>query len=574
LRRTLVTALAVVSVLAGLTSPAGAAAPNRSSCTTVYSDVTAAHPFCGEIAWAVGRGITAGYFDGTIRPDTTVTRRAFAFFFFRFVEGSEGLPPPCTTSVAVDVSLSEPFCAWIAWLVTELGLPGFPEASFVPAALLDRVSLADWLYRLAGSPAGPFADPGLSDIPVEATNSVRWALAEGILEPATPTMFAPTVPLERSRLMAALYRFDDQPDFVPSSPVGLESGSVGSDATVRWRQPDTHGGSPITSYTVTEVPGGAQHTMAASERSVTFVAGDTTTGARVRATNVLGDGPESEIVAIADPPATPTVEARGFDGGGAVAWGPSIVGTAVTAVEVVIEPGGVTEVYPGASGGFQLFFGLANGVEHTATVTALTGPIGRSAPVEVAFTPTARACWDDAYTDVDAGNAFCGDITWMTTEGIGGGYSDATYRPSNSVSRQAMAAFLARFEGVNTAGHCQEWYFTDVPAIHPFCDEIGWLVDIGVTGGYADETFRPTAPVTRQAMAAFLARFEGADVEGTCDPGLFTDVPLSNAFCDEITWLAGSGIAGGYDDGTFRPTAPVTRQAMSAFLYRLDHLPA
>ena len=30
-----------------------------------------------------------------------------------------------------------------------------------------------------------------------------------------------------------------------------------------------------------------------------------------------------------------------------------------------------------------------------------------------------------------------------------------------------------------------------------------------ITGGFADGTYRPTSPVTRQAMAAFLHRFDG-----------------------------------------------------------------
>ena len=48
--------------------------------------------------------------------------------------------------------------------------------------------------------------------------------------------------------------------------------------------------------------------------------------------------------------------------------------------------------------------------------------------------------------------------------------------------------------------------FSDVPSDHPFRSEIDWLVDTGISTGYADGTFRPEAPVSRQAMAAFLQR--------------------------------------------------------------------
>lgn len=48
--------------------------------------------------------------------------------------------------------------------------------------------------------------------------------------------------------------------------------------------------------------------------------------------------------------------------------------------------------------------------------------------------------------------------------------------------------------------------FSDVPTAQPFCIEINWLLDSGITGGFPDGTFRPSATVTRQAMAAFLFR--------------------------------------------------------------------
>lgn len=48
--------------------------------------------------------------------------------------------------------------------------------------------------------------------------------------------------------------------------------------------------------------------------------------------------------------------------------------------------------------------------------------------------------------------------------------------------------------------------FTDVPATHPFCGAIEWLTDVSIVGGWPDHTFRPSLSVERQAMAAFLSR--------------------------------------------------------------------
>lgn len=54
----------------------------------------------------------------------------------------------------------------------------------------------------------------------------------------------------------------------------------------------------------------------------------------------------------------------------------------------------------------------------------------------------------------------------------------------------------------------------------------------------------------------------------------FSDVPESNPFHDEIGWMSDTGISEGYEDGTYRPTAPVSRQAMSAFMQRLYNVQA
>lgn len=60
----------------------------------------------------------------------------------------------------------------------------------------------------------------------------------------------------------------------------------------------------------------------------------------------------------------------------------------------------------------------------------------------------------------------------------------------------------------------QLWYadlrnvFTDVPENHPFVREIAWLKANGITTGNANGTFGPTVSVTREAMAAFLNRVD------------------------------------------------------------------
>jgi hypothetical protein len=48
--------------------------------------------------------------------------------------------------------------------------------------------------------------------------------------------------------------------------------------------------------------------------------------------------------------------------------------------------------------------------------------------------------------------------------------------------------------------------FNDVGLAHPFFPEIEWLAEVEVTGGFPDGGYHPSAPVSRQAMAAFMFR--------------------------------------------------------------------
>jgi S-layer homology domain len=48
--------------------------------------------------------------------------------------------------------------------------------------------------------------------------------------------------------------------------------------------------------------------------------------------------------------------------------------------------------------------------------------------------------------------------------------------------------------------------FTDVPASSPFCPDVIWLAEYGITNGCAPSQFCPNEDVTRLQMAAFMHR--------------------------------------------------------------------
>lgn len=184
-------------------------------------------------------------------------------------------------------------------------------------------------------------------------------------------------------------------------------------------------------------------------------------------------------------------------------------------------------------------------------------------------TPVMSASADvRGFSDVPASHPFGAEIEWLETSGATTGFPDDTFRPVVSVTRQAWVAWLWRLAGAPTPIGPNP--FPDVAADHPFVDAITWSAESGLAEGFADGTFRPAADITRQAVIALLWRLAGEpDPPG---PPPFFDTPPGHPFADAIAWAYVVDLTDPYDDGTFRPTRALTRQAGAAFLFRSDGL--
>lgn len=101
--------------------------------------------------------------------------------------------------------------------------------------------------------------------------------------------------------------------------------------------------------------------------------------------------------------------------------------------------------------------------------------------------------------------------------------------------------------------------------------EICWLQSKGIATGYDDGTFRPLDDVNRDAMAAFLYRFNASPDFTAPTTSPFRDVTTGQQFYKEMAWLSDKGISTGWPDGTYRPVTPVARDAMAAFIYRMKN---
>ncbi|WP_449282310.1 Ig-like domain repeat protein [Leucobacter sp.] len=99
--------------------------------------------------------------------------------------------------------------------------------------------------------------------------------------------------------------------------------------------------------------------------------------------------------------------------------------------------------------------------------------------------------------------------------------------------------------------------FTDVSKGAKFYTEIDWMFQNGLTTGVKQSdgsvAYQPKAGVSREAMAAFLYRLEGSPRFSAPKTSPFSDLKPSDKFYKEITWLASKGITTGVKQASGKP---------------------
>jgi hypothetical protein len=110
-----------------------------------------------------------------------------------------------------------------------------------------------------------------------------------------------------------------------------------------------------------------------------------------------------------------------------------------------------------------------------------------------------------------------------------------------TIAASALVALVIS-SGVAVAGGG----FTDVQPGDNFFNEIGAIADAGITTGFPDGTYRPSQPVTRGAMAAFMGRgFGRADSGSGSSTNMDSGVNVFPATASIVAGAAEPG-TGGY----------------------------
>lgn len=142
-------------------------------------------------------------------------------------------------------------------------------------------------------------------------------------------------------------------------------------------------------------------------------------------------------------------------------------------------------------------------------------------------------------------------------------------KPNNQITRAEVATIFYRLleDEVRDEYDTTVNDFSDVSADSWYNQTVSTLASMEIVKGYEDGTFRPNAPITRAEFGAIATRFF-AETGATYEPGTFTDVTGDEWYANAIQDAVNLGLIGGYPDGTVRPNNNITRAEACAIVNR------
>ena len=102
--------------------------------------------------------------------------------------------------------------------------------------------------------------------------------------------------------------------------------------------------------------------------------------------------------------------------------------------------------------------------------------------------------------------------------------------------------------------------YTDVAEDANYSEAVAVLSALDILEGYEDGSFKPDATITRAEFATVVIRMLGLADSASGGAEIFTDVAADHWANGYIALAAQQGIVNGYGDGRFGPEDPVKYQ--------------
>jgi hypothetical protein len=148
------------------------------------------------------------------------------------------------------------------------------------------------------------------------------------------------------------------------------------------------------------------------------------------------------------------------------------------------------------------------------------------------------------------------------------GLSAGVFDPAGNVTRAEFAKLLV--EALGLPVDATSTAFTDVPSSAWYAPYVAAAQGAGLVKGQTATRFDPSAAISRQQMAAMLARaltLAGVSVQ-TRTYSFKDSAQISPSLLGDIATVVSAGLIAGFPDGTLRPTGVASRAEAAVMLAR------
>ena len=171
------------------------------------------------------------------------------------------------------------------------------------------------------------------------------------------------------------------------------------------------------------------------------------------------------------------------------------------------------------------------------------------------------------FDDVSASAWYYPAVQFVSGRGLMNGVGNRAFDPNTSVSRAMTAAILYRMAGSPAVEYSA--VFSDVADGTWYSDAVVWAAQSGVAGGYTDGSFRPSETISREQLAALLYRYAVKNGGGSASGELsrFSDAASVSAWAEEaLKWATAAGVMNGDTSGRLNPRGGASRAELAQML--------
>lgn len=171
-----------------------------------------------------------------------------------------------------------------------------------------------------------------------------------------------------------------------------------------------------------------------------------------------------------------------------------------------------------------------------------------------------------AFTDVVAGSWYYDAVKYAVDNKIMSGTSETSFAPNAKLTRSMLAQILYNHAGKPAAAASS---LKDIASGSWYSSAVGWAAANGIVTGYSDGTFRPGDSITREQLALMLYRYAGSPAV-TGSLSAYSDAASVSVYAqDAMKWATANGIITGNGSATtLDPKGNASRAQVAVMLMR------